>query len=143
MRHDPKKMAAAAKAWNDGASWPEIARKFGFVTTSAGMMAVRNYAKRNGLTLRYANGNDDPERRAKSAKLHDQGWSLLEIAMELGWSDGGAAFRGIERHKRAEALARFAKAARKAAKEAKEANAAKKPETPKKPKKASKSGAAG
>lgn len=122
MRHDPKKLAAATEAWNDGISWHEVARRFGFVSMEAAMMAVRNNAKRNGLTLRFANGNNDAERRAKSAKLRDEGWSLAEIAVELGWSDGGAAFRGIQRHDRAQALARFKKAA-KAAETGKKAKA--------------------
>lgn len=123
--HDPKKLAAMFKAWNDGRSWPEVAEAFGFATASAAMMATRNYAKRNGLKLRFANGNNDAERRAKSAAMRDAGKSLTEIAMELGWSDGGAAFRGIQRHERAMALARMEKAAKAADKGKKSKKASK------------------
>lgn len=107
--HDPKKMDAAMKDWNAGSSWPEIAERYDFPSTPAAMMAVRMHAKRNGLKLRFANGRNDEARRAKSAAMRDQGYSLKEIAIELAWSDGGAAQRGIERYDRAQAIKRMTK----------------------------------
>ena len=84
-------------------------KRFHFVSTPAAMMAVRMHAKRNGLTLRFANGTNDEERRARSAAMRDQGYSLNDIAIELAWSDGGAAQRGIERYERAQALKKMTK----------------------------------
>ena len=102
--HDPKKLEMATQAWNEGATWTEVAERFGFVSMEAAMMAVRMNAKRKGLTLRFANGANDEARRARSAELYKQGMSLSDIAIECGWSDGGAAQSGIRRYERAQLL---------------------------------------
>jgi len=90
----------AYRVWQQGhngaaMSWSRVARVSGYPSDAAATMAVRRYAAKNGLPLRYGKSVHDPDRLRLSYCDHLLGYDWDEIAGSQGWANGASACSSV------------------------------------------------